>query len=84
MRELFIRFRSLRAVFYPVMPAGQFLYRAYGRNENVLLFTIPAFIQNVVNHSVLGGAVYGNFEVNSRLFLADMDGLFFPVDVAES
>ena len=82
-REIFIRLRSLRAVFHPVMPAGQLFYRAYGRNKNILLLTVPALIQNVVNNGVLGGAVYGDFKVNSRLFLADVDGLFLPVDVAE-
>jgi len=64
-REIFIRLRSLRAVFHPVMPAGQLFYRAYGRNKNILLLTVPALIQNVVNNGVLGGAVYGDFKVNS-------------------
>lgn len=84
MRELFIRLCSLRAVFHSVMPTGQLFYRAYGRNKNVLLLTVPALVQNVVNNGVLSGAVYGNFEINSRLFLADMDGFLFPVDVTES
>lgn len=62
---------------------GPAFYRAYGRDENVFLLTVPALVQNVINNGVLSGAVYGNFKVNARLFLADMDGLFFPVDVAE-
>lgn len=83
MRKIFIGFRPLCTVFHPVMPAGQLFYRAYGRDENVFLLTVPALVQNVINNGVLSGAVYGNFKVNARLFLADMDGLFFPVDVAE-
>lgn len=82
-RKIFIGFRPLCAVFHPVMPTGQLFYRAYGRNKNIFLLTIPALVQDVINNGVLCGAVYGNFKVNARLFLADMDGLFFPVDVAE-
>lgn len=55
---------------------GPAFYRAYGRDENVFLLTVPALVQNVINNGVLSGAVYGNFKVNARLFLADMDGLF--------
>lgn len=76
MRKIFIGFRPLCTVFHPVMPAGQLFYRAYGRDENVFLLTVPALVQNVINNGVLSGAVYGNFKVNARLFLADMDGLF--------
>lgn len=83
MRKIFIGFRPLCAVFHPVMPAGQLFYRAYGCNKNIFLLTIPALVQDVINNGVLCGAVYGNLKVNARLFLTDMDGLFFPVDVAE-
>ena len=82
-RKIFIGFRPLCAVFHPVMPTGQLFYRAYGRNKNIFLLTIPALVQDVINNGVLCGAVYGNFKVNACLFLADMDCLFFPVNVAE-
>lgn len=55
---------------------GPAFYRAYGRDKNIFLLTIPALVQDVINNGVLCGAVYGNFKVNARLFLADMDGLF--------
>ena len=42
MRKIFIGFRPLCTVFHPVMPAGQLFYRAYGRDENVFLLTVPA------------------------------------------
>lgn len=82
-RKIFIGFRPLCTVFHPVMPAGQLFYRVYGRDKNIFLLTIPALVQDVINNGVLCGAVYGNFKVNPRLFLVDMDGLFFQVDVAE-
>ena len=66
-RKIFIGFRPLCTVFHPVMPAGQLFYRAYGRDENVFLLTVPALVQNVINNGVLSGAVYGNFKVNARL-----------------
>ena len=81
-RKIFIGFRPLCTVFHPVMPAGQLFYRVYGRDKNIFLLTIPALVQDVINNGVLCGAVYGNFKVNPRLFLVDMDGLFFQVDVA--
>lgn len=75
-RKIFIGFRPLCTVFHPVMPAGQLFYRVYGRDKNIFLLTIPALVQDVINNGVLCGAVYGNFKVNPRLFLVDMDGLF--------
>ena len=83
MREFLIRFCPPCTVFYPVLPASQLFYRTYGRDKNVLLLTISALVQNVIDNGILGGTVYGNFKVNIRHFLADMDGFFFPVYVAE-
>ena len=83
MRQTLKELRSLCAITDTIMTAGQFLGGTYCGNKDIIKPAFPPLMQNVVNNRVLSGGVNGNFKVHASFLLANMNRLFFPVDVSK-